>query len=258
MLVLKKITTLPLLGFLIFLSVKNTHTLADSVYAIPQHTGSIVKVYDILEGYEEGKLEYRATYSLTAGSPADITIDIQSHVLFVTSESSNVIELINAKTFLPKGFVTAEGASDLAGVILSYPDAETTHLFTVERGTNELYAYEWDASIKSLTPITPEPNEPGNPNYGNEVPYYLLEPENPGSDPDVFACGLALDGDTGLLYVSQFNVGGYFSNIVYVYDTQDFETDYFPHVRTIDLGEHEGQDNYAVVDTITMETAITI
>jgi parallel beta-helix repeat protein len=217
---------------------------AGSVYAIPNHTDKILKVYDILEGYEEGKLEERGIYDLSFSGGADVTVDVNSDILFVTFEDEKRIELINARTFLSEGIVVAAEASDLAGVILSYPDPNTSHVFTVDRGTYELYAYEWDAMTKTLTPITPDPNDPDNPNYGNDVSYYLLEPEDP-NDSDVMACGLALDPATDLLYVSQFKRNT-FSNIVYVYDIQDFETAYFPLVRTIDLGEYEGQDNYAV------------
>ena len=37
---------------------------ARSVYAIPKHEGLSLNVYDVLEGAQEGQLEYRATYSL--------------------------------------------------------------------------------------------------------------------------------------------------------------------------------------------------
>ena len=38
----------------------NTQTCADSVYAIPDHWGATLNVYDILEGSEAGQLKYRA------------------------------------------------------------------------------------------------------------------------------------------------------------------------------------------------------
>jgi len=98
-------------------------------------------VYDI----SEGQLEYRSTYDLSLGDPADITIDTQSNTLFVTSEFERRIELINARTFLSEGLITAPGASDLTGVVMHHIDPNTARLYTVDRGTNKLFVYDWDA-----------------------------------------------------------------------------------------------------------------
>ena len=85
---------------------------ARSVYAIPKHWsvgGATLNVYDVLEGAKESQLEYRATYNLKYDGAADVVIDIQSDILFVTFEFKWQIELINSKTFLNEGFVTASG-----------------------------------------------------------------------------------------------------------------------------------------------------
>jgi len=131
--------------FIVLLCDIPTRVEARSVYAIPQHAGSSLNVYDVLEGIQEGQLEYRATYSLKYASAADVVIDTRSDILFVTFENWNKIELINARTFLSEGEVTADDASDLAGLELAYIDPNTTLLYTVDRGTNKLFVYDWDA-----------------------------------------------------------------------------------------------------------------
>jgi len=236
------------LAILVFLLAFDIVAEADSVYAIPSHWGAgeaTLNVYDILDDLDEGKLEYRATYDLKYPGACDVQIDTQSNILFLTFENQDDIELVNARTFLSEGTVTAEGATDLAGLELDYIDPNTTRLYTVDRGTSKLFVYDWDAESKSLTLLPPDPNNPNNPNYPSATDYYTLLPQDPGEDPAVAACGLALDPDTGILYVSQYN--GSYSSIIQAYETNDFETNFFPHERTIDLDEtFEGNNNYAV------------
>ena len=131
--------------FIIILCAIPTSIEAASVYAIPKHTGKTVNVYDIQEGAQEGQLEYRAMYNLKYDGGADVIIDTRSSILFVTFENRNQIELINARTFLSEGETVAQGASDLAGLELDYVDPDTTLLYTVDRGTNKLFVYDWDA-----------------------------------------------------------------------------------------------------------------
>ena len=132
-------------SLIIFLCSFPTSVQARSVYAIPQHTGSTVNVYDVQEGAQEGQLEYRATYKLLHGGACDVNIDIQSNILFLTFENQDEIQLVNARIFLSEGTVRASGASDLAGLVLDYVDPDTTLLYTVDRGTNKLFVYDWDA-----------------------------------------------------------------------------------------------------------------
>jgi len=58
----KKTITLGL--FIVLLCGIPTRVEARSVYAIPQHAGASLNVYDVLEGLQEGELGYRATYDL--------------------------------------------------------------------------------------------------------------------------------------------------------------------------------------------------
>ena len=237
----KKTFRIVLFSILVFMVTSQTPAGVDSVYAIPKHTGATVNVYDILEGPQEGELEYRAKYELNPNlNPTDVMIDTRSNVLFVTSEYSRVIQLINARTFLSEGIVKADGASDLAGLELDYVDPNTTLLYTVDRGTNKLFVYDWNGEAKELTLLPYSPSQK----------WYTLLPYNPEDD-DVIACGLALDEADGTLYVSQFkrNPSIAFSNIVYAYDpnvSDPHPNDRFRCTRKNDLGQHEGEDNNAV------------
>jgi|GEM_PF-3957697 len=163
-------------------------------------------------------------------------IDSDSGILFVTFETffgTPVIELVNARTMTSAGNVEAESASNLAGIILDYLDPNTVHLYTVDRGTNKLFVYDWDAQEKELELIT-----------FNGQDYYELEPKDPNMVSQVKAGGLAFDPETATLYVSQFWGGGggfHYSQYVHAFE-RDPNGSYFYPRRTIDLGE----DNYAV------------
>jgi len=115
-------------------------------------------------------------------------------------------------------------------------------LYTVDRGTNKLFVYDWDAEAKELTLLPYSPSQD----------WYTLLPYNP-QDADVFACGLALDEADGILYASQLKRIGsgdfVYSNIVYAYepniDAPD-PNDRFGCIRKIDLGQYGYEDNDAV------------
>ena len=213
---------------LILLTVTTKSLEGKSVYAIPQHNNSSLKSYYVLEGDREGQLEYRATYGLTLGAPADVIIDVQSDILFVTFENENRIELVNARKFISEDIVEATGANDLAGLALDYSDPCSTLLYTVDRGTNKLFVYDWNSDDKTLT-LIPDPC--------TGAAYRELEPFDTNLVQNVKGGGLVFDSSTGYLYVSQFALNE-ISQYVHVYDTND----YFAPVKTIDLGN----DNHAV------------
>lgn len=239
-------------SIVVFLTVQSI-TQAKTVYAIPNHNEGYLNAYTVLEE-PEGHIEFKDEYDINLGNPVDVTVDVESDILFITAEGSNEVELLNARTFQKIKRVEAENATNLAGIVFSYIDQNTTHVFTIDRGSNKLFAYDWDAVDKTLTPIIPDPNDVNNPNNGVEDLYFLLEPGDPnfGSNSSVFGCGLAIDGENDLLYVSQFGAG--YSSVIEVYSIADFENNFFPNVRTINLNDaFEGDDNYAVDIDIDIE-----
>ena len=77
-----------------------------------------------------------------------LAIDTDSAMLFVTYEQSNTIQLKNATTMANEGTTTAPGANNLAGIVV---DQDKSKVYTMDRRTNKLYVYSWDASTKTLT-----------------------------------------------------------------------------------------------------------
>ena len=105
-----------------------------------------IQAYDI----QGGALVYQATHNVPdhGWGAVGLAIDTGSEFLFVTYESSNTIQLVNAKTMADEGTTTAPGASNLAGIVV---DHDNNLVYTVDRGTNSLYIYDWDAVLKTLT-----------------------------------------------------------------------------------------------------------
>ena len=90
---------------------------AKSVYAIIYHPGDIIGAYKI----DANQIEYQAEIQAPQHDirAIDLAIDSDSSCIFVTYESSNIIEIINAKTLEHEGSVTATGASGLAGIAVN-------------------------------------------------------------------------------------------------------------------------------------------
>ena len=128
-----------------------------------------------------------------------LAIDGDSKSLFVTYEMSNKIQLIDATTMTSIGFTLAPGADNLAGIVY---DLNKKLLYCVDRNTEKLYVYNWDASTATLTPISGSP--------------FTLT--------GATAYGIALDMTNNLLYVANN------SNTVRVYHTSDWSL-----ARTISL-----------------------
>lgn len=106
-----------------------------------------------------------------------ITIDTDSATLFVTYESSNIIQILDAVTMANLGTTPAPGASNLAGIVINQ---SKQLVYTMDRRTNKLYVYSWDPLTKTLTQV-------GSPRY------------LPGI---TAAYGIALDEPRGHLYVA--------------------------------------------------------
>jgi len=157
---------------------------AKSLYVIAEHhTGQ----FDAYKINPDGTVTYQATYNLAVSTdPAGVAIDEDPEreaTLFITSEGSNNIELVDATTMTSLGFATAPGASDLAGIDV---DSTSNIVYTVDRETNNLYAYDWDSSAKTL----------------------ILKTGYPVNLPNCTgAWGISLNETSGILYVAD-SLGG--------------------------------------------------
>ena len=121
-----------------------------SLYVIADINSSPTPIdaYDIQPG--PPYLVYQTTYFVPyhGWGGVGITIDTDAECLFITYESSNTIELIDATTMTSLGITIAPGASDLAGIVV---DQEKQKVYTVDRCTANLYIYSWDPVAKTLT-----------------------------------------------------------------------------------------------------------
>lgn len=166
---------------------------AKSLYVIAgQQSPTPIQSFDI---QADRTLAYQSTVGVASISwgPVGLTIDTDSAYLFVTYESENYIELVDAETLTSLGTTTAPGASNLAGIVV---DQEKQKIYTVDRHTNDLFVYSWDASTKTLT----------------------LDNQYNLSGAAVTAFGIALDEINDILYVSAN------TTTVYYYSTNDFTT----------------------------------
>ena len=198
---------------------------------VANHQNDGVAAYEI-NGEE---IEYQKTIDLPTNGwgPADITIDPASGILFVSNEASgniggNVIELIQARTFLRAGTITlshTNAPTNVTGLAVDNNDPNSPEIYLTDRNTKKLYTYLWDSEDLTMTLKVPDPNDPNDPDY-------FLNPIE--LDNINYACGLALDEDEGLLYVSDFYYSSGFSKYVYVYDRDNA----WEHVQTIDMGEN--------------------
>lgn len=118
---------------------------AKSMYLIANHHKATFDAWDIAHS---GVATYQATYICISSDPAGIAHHLQSNTLFLTSEFSSGVEMVNGTTMQSIG--VAPGPSDLAGVDI---DDDTNILYTIVRMTNILYAYDFNpaASPPTLT-----------------------------------------------------------------------------------------------------------
>ena len=171
-----------------------------SLYLVADHHGSPtpINAYDIGPG--GFPLTYQATYNVTSHDLGASGLamyddpngdgDFSDAQIFVTYESSNLVEVFNAVdlTPVPGTPITAAGASDLAGIVV---DQEKELVYTVDRFTQNLYVYD----ANTFAPV-------------GTLPIVLSNLST-----DYGAVGLALDETNDWLFVTDF------TPIVHYFDT---------------------------------------
>ncbi|MEA1895531.1 MAG: YncE family protein [Euryarchaeota archaeon] len=197
----KKTATFIIVIAMVVMTVFTGAAAAKSLYLIAEHhTGQ----FDAWKIESDGTATYQATYALShAGDPAGVAIDESSVTLFITSEFSGAIELVDATKMTSLGSTTAPGASNLAGI---EADDDSNIVYTVDRLTDNLYAYDWDSTVKTLT---------------------LRESVNLTNCTG--AMGIALDDTTGTLWVADSSSGkvrGY--NVTTWNEVQNFTPSHCP------------------------------
>ncbi len=168
---------------------KSLYLIADIMH---ETTGTTqpVHVYGIEAG---GTLAFQSEHQIPhiMLGAVGMAVDSDSGYLFVTFEGSNDVLLLDTLTMEQAGRVSAEGATDLAGIVY---DHRKELLYCVDRGQDKLYVYDWNARARTLSPV------PGS-------PFYLKKAQT---------FGIALDELAGLLYVANARY------TVNVYDTSDW------------------------------------
>jgi len=117
---------------------------AKSLYLIANHHTAQFDAWNI---NPNGTATYQFKINLRhATDPAGIAMDEDSNTLFITSEFSGGVEMVNATTMTSLG--VSAGPSNLAGIDV---DQKNNIVFTVERMTNNIYVFDWNATTKTLT-----------------------------------------------------------------------------------------------------------
>ena len=114
---------------------------AKSLYVIASQDSEYTSRIQAYNVNADGTLTYQATYTPAGNSTVGLGLDNASNTLFVSTEASGYLTVIDAKTMTSLG-APAPGAYDLAGIVM---DEGKQLLYTV-RGTDQLYVYTWDAT----------------------------------------------------------------------------------------------------------------
>ncbi|MBN2377079.1 MAG: right-handed parallel beta-helix repeat-containing protein [Sedimentisphaerales bacterium] len=185
---------------------------------------------------DSDKIDFQNIYTLNQSDyptgmfrgPVGLAIDLDSGYIFCTHENYpdpekveglRGIQLINGKSLTDEGVLEIPGTPDLSGVVY---DHKRQKVYSVERGSGELYVLDWDAQEASLT-------------LQGSGPVILKD----SLDVEISGGGLALDETDDILYVTQLSSGGHSgaSNIVYCYDPNDWT--YIDSIEIYNLGSTE-------------------
>lgn len=116
---------------------------AKSVYFAANHHTSAFDAWNI---NPNGTVTKQATYTLSyATDPAGVAIHNGKNLLFLTSEFSGGVEIVDPVTLTYYG--VSPGPSDLAGIDV---DDFNDLVYAVRRMTNLLYIYKWNDVTKQL------------------------------------------------------------------------------------------------------------
>jgi hypothetical protein len=150
---------------------------AKSLYLASEHHQSLFDAWNI---NADGTVTKQATYNLQYSTdPAGIALDNDSGTLFITSEFSGGVELVDPVTLAYLG--VSSGPSNLAGIDV---DDVNDFIYAVRRYSNELYIFKWDPVSQTIT---------------------LIKQLNLSGCSGAF--GLALDEYRGLLWVADTATG---------------------------------------------------
>jgi uncharacterized repeat protein (TIGR01451 family) len=118
--------------------------MAKSLYLASDHHSSQFDAWSI---NPDGTVDFQAVYGLHYSTdPAGIAIDEDSGVMFITSEFSGGVEMVDPVTLTYLG--VSAGPSNLAGIDIDDMD---DIVFAVQRYTSNLYIFRWHEDTLTLT-----------------------------------------------------------------------------------------------------------
>jgi len=175
---------------------------AKSVFIISKHAEpSQAQAYAI----NGTQIDYQAQVGIDTYNPGYGAVGnavwSDKELMFVTYEESPMIVWASTKTLKKVGEFDT-GIYDLAGIAI---DTNREKIYTVQRGTNNLYVYSFNQANNTLVLDN---------HYILEVPSGYLN-----------AWGLALDETNGLMYISTD------TESVHVYDTTDWSYDHYININ---------------------------
>ena len=109
-----------ILSITIIFTILTSTTFAKSLYVITKHETSKVAAYQIQDDHLNNQSTADGLPDHAAGA-VGLALDPDSGIMFVTYESSNIIEMVNARTLAPLGksktVTGVSGPGGLAGIV---------------------------------------------------------------------------------------------------------------------------------------------
>jgi uncharacterized repeat protein (TIGR01451 family)/fimbrial isopeptide formation D2 family protein len=244
--------SMALLTMAILVTAVTKTSMAKSLYIISdiwysQDRKQPVQAYDI---GVDGTLTFQAQHDIPHEmlGAVGLAVDSDYGYVFVTYEASGKIQLIEATTMTDAGVTVAPDATNLAGIVY---DHEKSLLYCVNRQSRNLYVYNWYPESATLTHVPGSPFTLRNAfAYGialNEIDdlLYVANASNTVTvtgggyagnkfltqyhlatgtekevqvEPDAGVIGVAVDPDTGLVYLDTGNDNAPGGDNLMVYD----------------------------------------
>jgi sugar lactone lactonase YvrE len=128
----------------ILIAIVPGNAVAKSLYMAAEHHRRLFDAWNI---NPDGTATKQATYNLRYSTdPAGVAIDVDSETLFITSEFSGGVEMVDPVTLTYIG--VSPGPSNLAGIDVD--DADNI-VYSVRRWSDDLYIFDWDQVSKTIT-----------------------------------------------------------------------------------------------------------
>lgn len=149
---------LVLLAIVVLITVIPANVMAKSLYVIAdkgrlEDSTQPLQAYNIeLDGTLTFQVEHRIPRRMLGA--VQLAIDTDSTYLFITYNTSDVIQLVDARTMTSRGTTIAPDTYNLGGIVY---DHDKKRLYTANLRWQNLYVYDWDSETATLTHIEGSP-----------------------------------------------------------------------------------------------------